>query len=76
MLFAFKNFVWYWTVNSTRLINYLTCPEMEFLDINFAKDSSLFAPCYSLSLLLADFKTAILYSGFKKTYKNPGNKKT
>ncbi len=31
-------------------------PEMEFLDISLTKDSGLFAPCYSKSFLLADFK--------------------
>jgi hypothetical protein len=29
--------------------------KMEFLDINLTKDSSFFSPCYSQSLLLADF---------------------
>jgi hypothetical protein len=31
-------------------------PEMEFLDISLTKDSRSFAPCYSQSRLLADFK--------------------
>jgi hypothetical protein len=59
ILMRVKNFVWYWIVYSTRLINYLKCPEMEFWDINFTKDSSIFAPCYPLSLLLADFKDSV-----------------
>jgi hypothetical protein len=42
-------------------------PEMEFLDISVTKDS--IALCYSQSLPLANFKKAILYSGFKNSYK-------
>jgi hypothetical protein len=33
--------------------------EMEFLDINFIRLES-FAPCYSQSLLLADFKESVV----------------
>jgi hypothetical protein len=30
--------------------------EVEFLDINLTEDSTVFFPCYSLFLLLAEFK--------------------
>jgi hypothetical protein len=41
---------------------------MEFLDINFTKSLSFFAPFYSQSLLLADFKKPILFFGLKNPY--------
>jgi hypothetical protein len=41
----------------------------------FDKRLESFASCYSLSLLLADFKETILFSGFNNHYKkNPGKK--
>jgi hypothetical protein len=49
--------------------SWLGCPEMEFLDINFDKRLESFDPCWSQSLLLADFKKTILYFGFKNIYK-------
>ncbi len=49
-------------------------PEMEFL---YIKGLESFAPCYSQSLLEADFKKSILFSGLKNSYKTiPRNKKT
>ncbi len=51
--------------------------EIEFLDISFTKDLSFFAPCYSQSLLLADFKEKHTLFGFLKSLQNnPWNKKT
>jgi hypothetical protein len=46
-------------------------PEMEFLNMNLTKESSLFNPCCSQSLPLADFKEThtVLFSGFKNPYK-------
>ncbi len=41
----------------------MSCPKMEFLDINLIKDQSkYFAPCYSKSLLLVDFLKRKPYS--------------
>ncbi len=51
-------------------------PEMEFLDMNLTKDSSLLLHAiHSLSIGRLLKKTR-LYSGFKSTYKNPQYKKT
>jgi hypothetical protein len=51
-------------------------PEIEFLDMNLTKDSSLLLHViHSLSTGGFLQKTR-LYSGFKKSFKNPRNKKT
>jgi len=50
-------------------------PEMEFLDINLTRLES-FAPCYSQSLLLADFKKPNSFLVLKILTKNMRNKET
>ncbi len=45
-------------------------PTMEFLDMNFNKGLESFTPCFSQSLLLADFLENYTR---KNPYKNPGN---
>ncbi len=46
---------------------YSTYTKMQFLDINLTKYSSLFAPCYSQSFLLADFKEKHTFLWFSKS---------
>ncbi len=49
---------------------YDSSSEIEFLDINLTKERlESFAPCYSQSLLLADFN---FYSSFNNPYKKSG----
>jgi hypothetical protein len=42
----------------------------------FYKKDEYFPPCYSQSLILADNKKTILYTGFNNSYKNLRNKKS
>jgi hypothetical protein len=50
--------------------------EMAFLDISLTKKLEPFAPCYSQSLLLADFKKTTFFVGIKLLTKNLLNKRT
>jgi hypothetical protein len=51
-------------------------PEMEFLDINLAKDLSLLLHAINSPFYLLILKKTILYSDFVILTKNPRNKKT
>jgi hypothetical protein len=53
----------------TSAIQYPNQPRYEILGHQFNKRLEYFAPFYTPSLLLADFKKTILYSDFNNPYK-------